>query len=142
MTHSIIGLWQLCSFELKTETGKKEYPLGNDPQGYIIYTDKGFMSAHLGFKHRAHVASPSNLDVSANEALALVTTYNSYCGRYEVRADKVFHHVELCMFSNWENITLERTFKVTGKILQLSHHLETAEGVKDFIALWQNVGFI
>jgi hypothetical protein len=44
----MLGSWELVRFESRdTATGHVRQPLGPDPQGLILYTDDGFMSAQL-----------------------------------------------------------------------------------------------
>ncbi|MGB6739645.1 MAG: lipocalin-like domain-containing protein, partial [Candidatus Cybelea sp.] len=43
----------------------------------------------------------------------------AYAGRYEVRGDRVFHHVEVSVFTNLIRTTLERQFKISGDTLTI-----------------------
>jgi hypothetical protein len=49
-----------------------------------------------------------------------VESYVSYCGRYEVRGESVFHHVEMSLFPNWVGTQQERYFQFAGDRLILS----------------------
>ena len=44
---AIIGAWRLISFEIERDDGTVIHPFGADPQGSIIYTDSGRMSAQV-----------------------------------------------------------------------------------------------
>lgn len=57
---------------------------------------------------------------TTEERLAAADTYLSYCGRYEVRPDKVIHHVEVSLFPNWIGMDQERFFEFDGDRLSLS----------------------
>ncbi|MGB8965709.1 MAG: lipocalin-like domain-containing protein [Candidatus Cybelea sp.] len=43
----------------------------------------------------------------------------AYARRYEVRGDRVFHHVEVSVFTNLVGTTLERQFKLAGDTLTI-----------------------
>jgi hypothetical protein len=44
MSEKFIGTWKLVSFEMRSADGVT-YPFGNDPVGYLMYNDEGYMSA-------------------------------------------------------------------------------------------------
>ena len=71
---------------------------------------------------RADRANFNSADIWAarpEEKLAAFDTYGSYCGRYEVKGDKVIHHIELSLFPNWSGRDQERSFEFSRDRLTL-----------------------
>lgn len=96
-----IGTWRLLSLEARTSTGDVSYPYGRDAVGYLLYTREGYMSVSIMQARRANFASLDDLAAAAAEKAAAFDSYSSYSGRYEVRGQKVIHHVEISLFPNW-----------------------------------------
>jgi hypothetical protein len=75
------------------------------------------------------------------EKLAAFDSYNSYSGRYEVKGNKVIHHVELSLFPNWIGGSQERYFEFSGDRLTLRTPETTADGVERmWIVAWERAG--
>lgn len=115
----IVGAWSLVSFDLDEGKSTKKPRFGPDPVGYLIYSADARMAAVLAGTHRPELKSPSGSaasEASRNEALL---NFLAYAGRYEVRGDRVFHHVEVSVFTNLMGTTLERQFKIEGDTLTI-----------------------
>ena len=55
---ALIGAWRLVScVETDVKTGEVFLPMGEHPQGFILYTPDGYMSAQLSAPDRAGFAS-------------------------------------------------------------------------------------
>ena len=55
---ALIGAWQLVScVETDVATGEVFLPMGEHPQGFILYTPDGYMSAQLSASDRRDFAS-------------------------------------------------------------------------------------
>ena len=49
----LIGAWTLESYTVEDiESGEVSYPMGRNPEGLILYTTDGYMSAQLGSGQR------------------------------------------------------------------------------------------
>ncbi len=118
-SQDIIGTWKLVSYELRR--GERiQYPFGADPEGFIMYTPDGRMAAFVAPKNRKNFATSSITAGSMEEKAAAVDSFVSYCGRYEIRLDRVVHHVDMSLFPNWVGGKQERFFKLEGNQLTLS----------------------
>ena len=113
------GTWKLVSFELRRRE-EIQYPFGEDPEGFIMYTPDGRMAAFVAPRNRMHFKSGDVMGGSVEEKVAAVDTFVSYCGWFEVLSDRVVHHVEMSLFPNWVGATQERFFKFEGSQLTLS----------------------
>ncbi len=67
----ILGAWALVSYELRALDGTHiEYPFGDDAQGFLIYTDDGYMSAQLMRRHRPLYDRPSGAGGTTEQSAA------------------------------------------------------------------------
>jgi len=117
LSEQLLGTWHLEDFtETPVMGGEKRYPFGEHPQGFLIYTDGGFMSAQLmKVGHRKFVSddwSTGTPDEYREESIG----YISYAGTYDVdvASNTVTHHISVALYPNWINsrqkrqITLDR----------------------------------
>lgn len=114
------GAWRLISFELHDSEGQVTYPFGDNPQGYIIYTPNGYMSVSYMPSNRPPFTGDDSMGGSIEEQAAAMSTYRSYCGRYEVQGDRVIHHIEVSLFPNWKGRDQARTYTFVDDRLVLS----------------------
>jgi hypothetical protein len=135
-----VGAWRLLSLQARTSTGDVSYPYGKDAAGYLLYSREGYMSVSVMQASRAHFVSPDGLLAPANEKVAAFDNYSSYSGRYEVRGQKVIHHVEISLFPNWRGTEQERFFAFSGDRLTLTAPPMQIGGVEqNLVAIWQRL---
>lgn len=114
----VAGAWKLETFDV-VEPGRPPKPrFGANPVGYLIYTPSGRVSAILAGVHRPTFESTS-VNPLAESRGQMLADFLAYAGTYEVRGDRVFHHVEVSVFTNLIGSTLERKFKVEGDRLTI-----------------------
>ncbi len=136
-TEQFVGAWRLLSLEARTSADDVGYPYGKDAAGYLLYTGEGYMSVSVMQARRTNFASLDDLQAPAEEKLAAFDTYSSYSGRYEIRGQKVIHHVELSLFPNWTGKEQERYFEFSGDRLTLSAPPMQIGGVEQkLVAIW------
>jgi|SRR5579859_2734889 len=129
-TNSFEGTWRLVSAVTKTTSGEITHPFGKDAVGYLIYSQGGYMAVAIMQPNRTNFASADIRAGSLEERVAAFDTYVSYCGTYEVKGDKIVHHVELSLFPNWSGVDQERFFEISGDQLTLRTAPMTMEGVE------------
>jgi Lipocalin-like domain len=118
-TEGIVGAWSLVTFDVD-EKGRAPKPrFGPDPVGYLIYSANARMAAVLAGTHRPELKSPSGVSTSEEDRSQALLNFLAYAGRYEVRGDRVFHHVEVSVFTNLMGTTLERQFKIENDTLTI-----------------------
>jgi hypothetical protein len=115
----ILGAWSLVSFDVDEGTGKHKPRFGPDPVGYLIYSANARMAAVLAGTHRPALKSPDGAAASEKDRTEALLNFLAYAGRYEVRGDRVFHHVEVSVFTNLMGTTLERQFDLKGDTLTI-----------------------
>ena len=135
-----VGAWRLVSLEARASTGDVSYPYGKDAAGYLLYSGEGYMSVSVMQAHRTSFASPDALQAPAEEKVGAFDTYSAYSGRYELRGQKVIHHVEISSFPNWTGKEQERFFAFSGDQLTLTAPPMRIAGVEqNLVAIWQRL---
>ncbi len=113
----LIGAWKLVSYEDRPVDGSDPvYPMGKNPQGIIMYTPDGFMSAQLATPDRAHFASGDWFDATDAEYREEASTYISYTGPFHVDEDAqtLTHTMFISLFPNWTGQTQPRVVRMEG----------------------------
>lgn len=96
------GTWQLIEWTATKDGGSARHPSGPDATGRIIYSDDGFMSAHLAAAD------------GFSDAL-------SYSGTWELLGgEEVVHHVTLSTVESFVGTDLVRTVSWEGDDLVLT----------------------
>ncbi|OUL28308.1 lipocalin-like domain-containing protein [Nostoc sp. 106C] len=143
MTNNLVGTWKLLSCETRTANGQIFYPLGDNPSGYIIYTDNGYVSVAMMRANRPQFQAGDIAAGTVEEKVAAADSYISYCGTYEFQADKVIHHVEVSFFPNWVGANQVRFAQFNGEQLTLRTPPILVNGIEIVGNLiWQRVGSI
>jgi hypothetical protein len=115
----VVGAWSLVSFNVDEGKGGEKPRFGPDPVGYLIYSADSRMAAVLAGTRRPELKSPAGTSSSEASRTESLSNFLAYAGRYEIRGDRVFHHVEVSVFTNLVGTTLERQFKVEGERLTI-----------------------
>jgi hypothetical protein len=116
----VIGAWKLESFNVDEGKGGEKPRFGPEPAGYLMYTENERMAAVLMGTHRPSLNPPKSVGGPASgQCIESVADFLAYAGRYEIKGDRVFHHVEVCVFTNLVGTTLERQFTIAGDTLTI-----------------------
>lgn len=115
----VVGAWFLVSFDVDEKNGPRKPRFGPEPVGYLIYSADARMAAVLGGTDRPELRSPAGSAASEEARSQSLLNFLAYAGRYEVRGDRVFHHVEVSVFTNLIGTTLERQFTIEGDQLTI-----------------------
>lgn len=119
LREGIVGAWNLVSFDVDEGTGREKPRFGPDPVGYLIYSADARMAAVLAGTHRPELHSPGGKAESEQQRTTALLNSLAYAGRYEVRGDRVFHHVDVSVFTDLIGTTLQRQFKIEGDTLTI-----------------------
>lgn len=107
------GVWRLVSYEVEIQaTGQKEFPMGQNPTGYVIFTPEGrvfFVFTGEGRK----------LAKTAQERADLLSSLVAYTGTYRIEGDKWITKVEVAWNPEWVGTEQTRFFKMEGDRLQI-----------------------
>jgi hypothetical protein len=123
LREQLIGAWKLVSYVEQPVYGSAPFhPFGERPQGIIMYTPDGYMSAQLCRPDRIPFASGDWFEGTAAEYEAEASTYIAYTGPFHVDEEKqsLTHSMFISLFPNWIGQTQPRVVKIDGDILSLS----------------------
>jgi hypothetical protein len=117
----ILGTWRLISCVDRDADGRESYPFGEKPDGFLIYTEEGFVSAHLERRGRSAHQSPDPMGGTPEEYASMGRGYMAYCGRYSVEEDKqrMTHTMTVSLFPNWLGMSQVRIASFEGDRLVL-----------------------
>ncbi|TAE86089.1 MAG: lipocalin-like domain-containing protein [Oscillatoriales cyanobacterium] len=136
----VLGTWRLVSWENRDEQGKVTYPFGKDALGYIIYSADGHMCATLSEKKRPNFPGGDILTGTLEEQAKAVQTYIAYCGKYEVKPDRVVHLPDVSLFPNYIGTRQERFYSFKDGKLVLTHAPEKMDGkLQTPFIIWERV---
>ena len=80
----LVGVWKLVSYAVDQEGREDSLPFGPAPEGFLIYTPEGFVSAQLMKPERSLFQGHDWQEGTADEYQQAGSGYVSYCGVYEV----------------------------------------------------------
>jgi hypothetical protein len=119
----LIGAWKLVSYVEKPVDGSAPfYPFGENPNGIIMYTPDGFMSAQLCRPDRANFAAGDWSKGTPAEYEAEASSYIAYTGPFNVDEEKQTstHSMFISLFPDWTGQTQPRVVRIEGDLLNLS----------------------
>ncbi len=139
---AFIGVWKLISVTaLNADGTRNDAHWGVNPKGAIVYTREGWMTAAINYGGRKPLSTADRFKATTEEKAAAYDTSFSYAGRYEIKGDKVIHHVEIASVENWVNTDLIRSFRLQGnRLTVLTPPLATRQGSTAKVELiWERV---
>ena len=130
----LIGAWKLVShIEEPVDGSEPMHPMGERPQGIIMYTPDGYMSAQLMHPDRPPFASGDWSRGTTEEITEEATGYIAYSGPFHTTEAKqtLSHSIFVSLFPNWEDQTQPRVVEVEGDTLKLSTEKPVRSGGKE-----------
>jgi hypothetical protein len=142
LREKLIGAWRLVScVETKVETGDIFLPMGDHPEGFLLYTPDGYMSAQLSAPDRTFFASGDMYRGAPEDYVAAGTSYLAYSGRYYVDEARsvVAHEMAVSFFPNWKGQRQVRIVRLEGDQLQLATNRPSLFGgsLKSVVISWR-----
>ena len=135
---TLVGTYDLVSWENRYESGMITYPLGPDARGVISYSVDGFVFVHIMANNRNKHLSGDLFGGEIFEIRHSATTHISYCGTYEVIGDEVIHSVSVSSFPNWVSSEQRRNWEFqNGKLLLSARGLQIGNEKVEAYLIWQ-----
>lgn len=134
--NALVGAWQLESWTIGySDSERYTYPYGEDPQGLLVYSADGWMSASIAVRERGEFPSdvPYRKLPDEMKARAFVS-YFHYAGRFRVQDGDVIHYVAQSLNPNFPGTEQLRHAELDGQTLVLSGKDES-DGVTRFHTL-------
>lgn len=123
LREQLIGAWRLVSYIERPRDGSPiRQPMTDRPQGLILYTPDGYMSAKLCAPERWHFTSGDWFVASPEEFKAEATTYIAYSGPWQLgeQPGTIIHGMDVSLFPNWCGQRQLRRARIEGDRLFLS----------------------
>lgn len=118
---SLVGNYRVWCVEHFSDHGTL-HPFGDDPQGFLMYSVEGLMTAVLMASDRPTLAMDllqgTSTATDEETADAFRSAYG-FAGTYEVAGSEVTHRILVSTMPNWVGTTQVRPFELTGELLTL-----------------------
>jgi hypothetical protein len=117
LASQIIGVWKYVSVNNKeVATGKMTYPLGERPNGYIVYTKGGrVVFTVVGDKRPQPAGSATDA-----ERVSLFNTLSAGSGTYKIEGNTGMVTYDSSWHQLWTGTTQKRTFAISGNKLTIT----------------------
>lgn len=106
---ALLGRWEIVSWEQDYDDGRREYPMGENLEGFIQYLPEGDVICMISRRDRHDFVTGGQWDADVEEMAGAYRSMLAYAGRYDVVDEVVTHHIELSLFPNWRNGGQRRT---------------------------------
>lgn len=117
---ALVGGWELRGWTLEYPAdGRVTEPFGPRPDGLLLYTADGCMSAVLQRPGRPRLSSDDPRAVGQSEKAAAFSGYVHYAGRWRVSDGRVIHEVRQAMNPNLIGSRQLRHVSLAGDRLEL-----------------------
>lgn len=135
----LMGGWTLIDWVITAPDGRETRPFAPAPNGSIMYTPDGLMSATIQASGRAAFPSEDIRKQPAELKAKAFDSYFHYAGTWSVRGDSIVHHVTSAMNPNMIGTEQVRLVTLQGNVLTLSadETLEGGRGVRHHALRWQ-----
>jgi hypothetical protein len=112
----LIGTWTLISVVNIYPDSSRVYPYGEDPQGLLMFDEKGNYAIQILKAGRPIIESGDKNKCTPEESNALVQGSNSHFGKYKVNEEKktISFIIQHAFYPNWEGTEQERFYTYTG----------------------------
>jgi hypothetical protein len=137
------GSWRLVDSYAETDQGRRPFPLGEGTLGFVMYDDRGHMSAQLMSASRESFSSRNPGDVRLEEFKAAYQGYTSYYGTYTLDVDErtITHHVQGSLAQSWVGGVQLRHFEfIDGRLILKTPPIRGSDGIKVVSTLtWERI---
>jgi hypothetical protein len=117
----LVGAWRLVSWTIEyPANGRVTQPFGAVPEGLLVYSADGHLSAALQRPGRARLSRADPNAVSDGEKAAAFAGYLHYAGTWSVADGCVVHAVEIAMNPNLIGTRQVRRVALDGDRLELA----------------------
>ena len=137
----LVGSWQLESWTIGySDRDDFSYPFGENPQGLLMYSEDGWMSAAINRVERDKLPEGLSPRTIPDEiAAAAYHSYFHYAGRYKVSDGDVVHYVAQSLNPNFPGTEQLRHAELDGHTLVLSGKDQVAQVTRFHSLVWHRV---
>jgi len=140
----LIGAWQLESWTIGyTDRDDFSYPYGEDPQGLLIYSGDGWMSASIAKNDRPRLPEDVNFRKLPDGLKAgAFSSYFHYAGSFRVQEGDVIHSVNQSLNPNFPGTEQLRHAELDGQTLVLSGKDQVGDVVRFHSLVWHKLAAV
>ena len=140
----LVGAWSLESYtETDAQSGEVSHPMGRNPEGLILYTSDGYMSAQLASGGRDRFKSEDPYGGSGDEYTTAGRSYIAYSGPFyfDEGQGRLEHEMFVSFFPNWQGQRQVRVAVIDGDRLHLApdHAMPFNGRLKTASLIWKRV---
>lgn len=117
---ALVGTWRLAGWQVTYPDGRITRPFGTRPQGRLLYTPDGGMSATVTARGRQPLAHANPRLASAEQRAGLFDSSFAYAGRYRIVGDRVRHDLAVAQNPALLGTPQLREARLSGSRLELS----------------------
>ncbi|MGD2131115.1 MAG: lipocalin-like domain-containing protein [Lysobacterales bacterium] len=143
MTGELVGAWTLCAWRIyHPGRGEPSLPFGSDPQGLLIYTADGWMSATVCRAGRP--AFPDGSSPRALEDEVVADAFRSafhYAGPYRIEDGCIIHSVRYSLNPSMVGTEQRRVPQFVGNRLTLLGEETLPAGLRRHELEWRRATF-
>lgn len=137
----LTGCWKLVWYEFRNSEGDVFKFYGENPEGTVIFDDRGNFSAQIMRRDRPELAS---FNPSPDELKAVYSGYMAYFGTYEVHEEKnmIINHVKGALNPAWVGGRQVRyySFDGDGRVKLRTAPLKAGDTEIVGELIWEKVG--
>lgn len=117
--HPLVGSWRLRRWIAIADDGSESSPMGDSPEGLLVYSGDGTMIALMAQADRSGISSDDVTGGTEAERAAAFASFIAYGGSFDVDGNVVTHRVEMSQFPNWVGTVQRRRWELdsTGRRL-------------------------
>jgi hypothetical protein len=108
LRRALIGTWRLV-----------RHPLGDKPQGYLVYTSDGHVFVQFVIRAERNWPGPEILELTNDRDRLAVFGFSAYCGTFEIREGQAIHRREFGVFPSMTGNIETRSVELKGDRLIL-----------------------
>ncbi len=116
----LIGGWRLAGWDIVSADGRVTHPFGPAPEGMILYTPDGHMSALIAEAGRKPLSAASMKTAPEAERADAFASFFAYGGTWRVEGDDVIHVVTTALNPAFVGTEQRRRMAFDGTGLTLS----------------------
>ena len=137
----IVGAWRLQSWSIEVPgVDDPVHPFGTEPEGWLVYTADGVMSAQLMSAGRAGLGGRSIRKLTESERLSVLETFFAYAGRYHIEDNTIVHQVDVALNPDFIGQAQRRKATLSEDVLTLRGDEVDVHGrARAHCLIWQRV---
>jgi hypothetical protein len=110
--HPLIGSWRLRRWTAIADDGSESSPMGDAPNGLLVYSGDRTMIVLMGQADRPRIASDDVTGGTETARAEAFASFIAYGGPFEVEGNIVSHHVQMSQFPNWVGTVQRRRWEL------------------------------